>query len=174
MSSMPDGNRDRVTREHFTLSRSMEYFGEAELVRQCGHTRSDWPLVILKEGLDNGLDGCESAGVPPRITISVDDKHLVIGDNGAGIPPDVVKRICDFNSRTSDKSAYVSPSRGAMGNGSKLILAIPFALNGQGPTTTTIEACGVRHTITIDTDELRREPRIGRLEEQIVKTEGTT
>jgi hypothetical protein len=63
--------------------------------------------------------------------------------------------------------------RGAMGNGSKLILAIPFALNRQGPATTIIEVCGVRHTITIGTDELRREPRIGRPEEQIVKTEET-
>ena len=87
--------------------------------------------------------------MPARITIAVDDEHLVIGDNGAGIPPDVVKRICDFNSRTSDKAAYVSPSRGAMGNGSKLILAIPFALNRQGPSTTTIEACDVLHTIVV-------------------------
>ena len=44
-------------REHFTLSRSMEYFGEAELVRQCGHTRPYWLLLTLKEALDNGLDG---------------------------------------------------------------------------------------------------------------------
>jgi hypothetical protein len=62
---------------------------------------------------------------------------------------------------------------GLSANGSKLILAVPFALNRQGPTTS-IAACGVLHTITIDTDELRREPRIGWSEKQIVKIEGTT
>ena len=177
MSLMLDENRDGAltnVREHFTLSRSLEYFNDAELIRQCGHPRSDWPLVILKEGLDNGLDGCESAGVAPEITISVDDTVLVIRDNGCGIPPDVVGRICDFTSRTSDKAAYVSPSRGAMGNGAKLILALPFALNQQRPTTVVIEACGTRHTIKVDIDEVRREPMVGRSEQQIVKTNGTT
>ena len=43
-----------------------------------------------------------------------------------------------------------------MGNSSKLILAIPFALNWQALATAIIKACGVRHTITIDTDELLR------------------
>jgi hypothetical protein len=159
-------------RETFTLSRSMEYFNEAELVRQCGHEKADWPILLLKELLDNTLDACESASIPPKIVISVDERQLVISDNGPGLPADVVTRILDFNTRTSDKAAYVSPSRGTMGNGLKLVLCIPFVLNRNRQTTTIIEARGIRHTITIDTDQVRREPKIGHQKDEIVKTEG--
>ena len=100
-------------RQAFSLSRSMEYFSAAELVRQCGYTQPDWPILLVKEGIDNGLDECETASIQPKITISVDQRQLTISDNGRGLPADVVKRILDFNSRTSDKAAYVSPSQWA-------------------------------------------------------------
>jgi hypothetical protein len=163
-----------MARETFSLSRAMVYFTEAELIRQSGHTQPDWPILIFKETLDNGLDSCESAGVPPKIAISIDEHHLVVSDNGPGLPADVVARILDFNSRTSDKAAYVGPSRGTMGNGLKLVLCVPFVLNENRQTTMVIEACGIRHVITIDTDEVRRQPKIGHRQEEIVKTEGTT
>lgn len=163
-----------IARETFSLSRSMEYFTEAELVRQCGYTRPDWPFVVAKEIIDDGLDACEAASIPPQITISVDERQLVISDNGTGIPAIVVERILDFHSRTSDKAAYVSPSRSTMGNGLKLVMAIPFVLNDQQPTTIIIESCGIRHNICIDTDQIRREPMIGDRKEEIVRTTGTT
>jgi hypothetical protein len=59
-------------RETFSLSRSMEYFTRDELVRQCGHSQSPWPILLLKELLDNALDACESALIQPKITVSVD------------------------------------------------------------------------------------------------------
>jgi hypothetical protein len=51
------------TRETFSVSRSMEYFTVAELVRQSGHNQSNWPILILKELLDNNLDAREA----PRV-----------------------------------------------------------------------------------------------------------
>jgi hypothetical protein len=60
-------------RETFSLSRSMEYFTRDELVRQCGHSQSQWPILLLKELLDNALDACESALIQPKITVSVDN-----------------------------------------------------------------------------------------------------
>jgi DNA topoisomerase VI subunit B len=162
-----------AVREHFSVSRAMEYFSEAELVRQSGHTPDEWPLMLVKEAVENGLDGAESASIPPRIEITVDGELLTVSDNGPGLAPGIVKRICDFNSRTSDKSSYVSPTRGQMGNGAKLLLAVPFILAGSQATVIIIEACGIRHTITIDINELLREPRIIRQQERIVKTAGT-
>ncbi len=162
-----------AAREHFSVSRAMEYFSEAELVRQSGHTVDEWPLMLVKEAVENALDGCESAALSPKIEITVDEELLTVTDNGPGIPGDIVRRICDFNSRTSDKSSYVSPTRGQMGNGAKLLLAVPFVLNQSRATYIVIEACGIRHRIGIDIDELRREPRIIRQHERIVKSTGT-
>ena len=48
---------DRVV---FKTSRLGEFCGQRELVMQTGHAIEDWPLVILKELVDNPLD-CQSA-----------------------------------------------------------------------------------------------------------------
>jgi hypothetical protein len=37
----------------------------------------------------------------------------VKGDNANGIQPETIKRILNFETRTSDKTAYRSPTRGA-------------------------------------------------------------
>src|SRR5437899_7319699 len=44
--------------------------------------------------------------------------------------------------RSSDKAAYVSPTRGAQGNALKTVLAIPYVLNSDQATTVSIEAQG--------------------------------
>jgi len=59
-------------RKAFTISRLAEFVSESELVKQIGHPVADWPLVILKELVDNALDEAEEAGVPPAIQIHVD------------------------------------------------------------------------------------------------------
>ena len=50
-------------RKAFTISRLAEFVSESELVKQIGHPVADWPLVTLKEALDNSLDEAEEAGV---------------------------------------------------------------------------------------------------------------
>jgi len=44
-----------LKRTMFETSRVLEYFTERELSYQTGHNKSDWPLVILKELMDNAL-----------------------------------------------------------------------------------------------------------------------
>ena len=39
----------------FTTSRLAEFCSERELVNQTGHGADDWPLVILKESVDNAI-----------------------------------------------------------------------------------------------------------------------
>jgi DNA topoisomerase VI subunit B len=81
----------QLNRQTFTTSRELEYFTEQELVTQTGYSRQEWfPRVLLKELVDNSLDAAETAGVPPVITITLDEDALTVSDNGPGIPADVV------------------------------------------------------------------------------------
>jgi DNA topoisomerase VI subunit B len=163
-----------LTREVFTTSRELEYFSEAELVTQTGYEREEWwPRVLVKELVDNGLDACEQSGAAPEISVALAGDTLTVTDNGPGIPDDVVDRILDFSSRTSDKAAYVSPTRGAQGNALKTVLAIPYVLNDGEPATVQIEALGQRHSITVSTDHVARRPQIEHRREEIVKIGGT-
>jgi DNA topoisomerase VI subunit B len=76
--------------------------------------------------------------------------QLTIADNGPGLPRDIVRRILNFSTRTSDKAVYRSPTRGAQGNALKTVLGIPWALGVRAPLV--IEAQGRRHGITVSVD----------------------
>ena len=55
----------KLTRVAFRVSRLMEFCTKRELQNQTGHSAYDWPLVVLKELMDNALDACEEAEVAP-------------------------------------------------------------------------------------------------------------
>ena len=57
----------RLDRTTFTTSRLLDFCSEKELTAQTGHDVDDWPLVIVKELVDNALDACEEAGIAPEI-----------------------------------------------------------------------------------------------------------
>ncbi len=139
----------QLGRTVFEVSRSEEYFNARELQAQTGQPVERFATVVLKELVDNALDACETAGVAPAITLGVAEDagrlHLTVDDNGAGLAPETVRRIRNFQTRTSDKAAYRSPTRGAQGNALKTVLGIPHALGARTPVM--IDACGVRHTI---------------------------
>lgn len=138
-----------LDRTHFNISRSAEYFDPKDLQAQTGRPVSAFGEVVLKELIDNALDACESSGIDPVIHIgvaTVDDRlMLCVSDNGAGISEQVINSILDFSTRTSDKSAYKSPTRGAQGNAFKTIIGIPHALGGGS---VVIESKGTRYEIT--------------------------
>jgi DNA topoisomerase VI subunit B len=152
-----------LRREAFTTARTLEFCSEKELVNQTGHSKEEWPLVILKELADNALDACEEVDVAPVIDISVSTRagrlYICVSDNGPGIPPETVKSTLDYTVRVSSREAYVSPTRGAQGNALKTLVAMPFALDGKSGTTE-IAAKDVVHAITFRVDQLRQEPVI--------------
>jgi DNA topoisomerase VI subunit B len=117
-------------RATFETSRAAEYFTIKELPAQTGQELGMFAMVTLKEAGDNGIDAAEAAGVAPAIVIELalsygDDRiRLAVQDNGGGIPPETVRRVLNFDTRTSDKSAYRSPLRGAQGNALKTILGM--------------------------------------------------
>jgi hypothetical protein len=164
--------RDTLSRSEFTTSRLADFASREELTRQIGHDPYRWPVVIVKELVDNALDDCERAGVAPVVDIAVDLDSITVSDNGRGIAPDVIERILDYSYKTSSNSAYVSPTRGQQGNAFQTLLAMDHALTGK-PGRTMIESGGVRHLITFDVDPISREPRLDHQRKAIAAAPGT-
>jgi hypothetical protein len=152
----------------------MDFLTQRGLIAECGHSPHHWPLVALKELVDNALDACEDHGVAPEIQVAVDDDGIVVSDNGPGIPPKVVNGVLDFQKRVSTREAYVGPTRGAQGNALKTLVALPFVLSGDVGRVT-ITSCGIRHEITLTKDQIRQEPVIN-CEQHVVDpaTKGAT
>lgn len=120
-----------IERTTFQTSRLLDFVSEKELTLQCGYGREDWPLVAVKELIDNALDACEEQGIAPEITLTVDESTITVADNGTGIPPETVDQLLDFSIRVSSREAYVAPDRGAQGNALKTLVAMPFVLDGE-------------------------------------------
>jgi DNA topoisomerase VI subunit B len=166
----------KLTRVPFTVSRLMEFCTRRELVNQTGHDVSEWPLVVLKELIDNALDACEEVGVAPVITVQVDGDEIAITDNGPGIPASVIDGVLDYSIRVSSREAYVSPTRGAQGNALKTIMPMGYVLDERGEaasSVTLIEAHGVLHRVKFCVDHIRQEPKITRIERASPVTVGT-
>jgi len=167
-----------LQRTMFETSRVLEYFTERELSYQTGHSRDAWPQVILKELMDNALDACENASTAPEIKVDLHDEGqfslIAMEDNGPGIKSEVITRILNFQTRTSDKEAYVSPTRGAQGNALKTVFAIPYVLSTNVPPegTCEVESRGIRHTVRVKLDMIKQEPRIEHGQVEIVKRPG--
>jgi DNA topoisomerase VI subunit B len=140
----------KVERTTFSVSRAAEYLDARELAAQTGQPVSSLATVALKELGDNALDASETAGVNPKLSVTVHQDSgrivLTVSDNGTGIKLEVVERILNFNTRTSDKALYCTPSRGLQGNALKTIVGLPFALGDEGPLLN-VTAHGVEHHI---------------------------
>ena len=149
----------KLERTTLRTSRLLDFCSRKELIAQTGHQPDAWPLVVLKELVDNALDACEEAEVGPEIIIRVDAAGITVTDNGPGIPAETITDVLDFSIRVSSREAYVAPDRGAQGNALKTIVAMPFVLDGnQGVLDVT--ASGVRHRIEFTVDPIRQEPVI--------------
>jgi DNA topoisomerase VI subunit B len=154
----------KLTRVPFQVSRLMEFCNRRELINQTGHDTFEWPLVVLKESVDNALDACEEAGIAPEIEVTVDDDKIIIADNGPGLPVGTIKSVLDYTVRVSSREAYCSPTRGAQGNALKTILPMGYVLDERygedAAGLTVIEAHGVAHHIRFSVDHIRQEPKI--------------
>jgi hypothetical protein len=148
---------DAITRTAFQTSRLLDFVSEKELTLQCGYGSLDWPLVAVKELVDNALDACEEQGVAPEIELTIDESSITVADNGAGIPPDVVDQLLDFSIRVSSREAYVAPDRGAQGNALKTIIAMPFVLDGEEGRVDIVGG-GVESKIAFSVDRIAQRP----------------
>jgi DNA topoisomerase VI subunit B len=146
-----------LTRTAFKTSRLMEFFTESELTQQIGQSKPYWRIVALKELIDNALDACENAGIPPEIEVRFDGGWMTVADNAGGIPDAVIKSSLDYMVRVSDKFNYISPTRGQLGNALKCIYAAPYVMDGeQGHVR--IETRGTAYDIFVTFDRIAQEP----------------
>ncbi len=120
----------KLQRQTFHTSRELDFFSQKELVAQIGHDVEEWPLVALKELIDNSLDGCEEHGIAPAIEVAADPTGISVSDNGPGIPDETIAGVLDFAVRASSREAYVAPTRGAQGNALKTLVAMPYVVAG--------------------------------------------
>ena len=147
----------------FSTPRLADFTSEKGLASLVGCGADDWPFVILKELGDNVIDACESGGiVEPHLSVAITDRAIVVEDNGPGIDPDVVRRICDYSKNTSSHAAYVGPERGQQGNALQTVFALSFVANGEHDADgeTIIESQGRQHRIAFTADPISREPKI--------------
>ena len=149
----------QLHRATLRTSRLLDFCSRKELIAQTGHQPEAWPLVVLKELVDNALDACEEAGVAPFIAVKVNKSGITVADNGPGIPTETIESVLDFSVRVSSREAYVAPDRGAQGNALKTIVAMPFVLDGERGQIE-VAGAGVRHRITFTVDIIRQEPVI--------------
>lgn len=167
-------SKTRLDRTTFQTSRLLDFCSRKELIAQTGHQPDAWPLVALKELVDNALDACEDAGAAPVVSVTVGDRGITVTDNGPGIPSETIVGVLDFAVRVSNREAYVAPDRGAQGNALKTIVAMPFVLDGQRGEIE-IASQGVRHRITMQVDRIRQEPVIDHARKSIENgKDGTT
>lgn len=151
----------RLNRTTFSTSRLLDFCSEKELTAQIGHDKDDWPLVVLKELMDNGLDACEEGGIAPEIKVTVDGDGITVADNGPGIPAKTIDGVLDYSVRVSNREAYVAPDRGAQGNALMTIVAMPFVLDGDRGQVD-VSAHGERHEVVFSVDRIRQQPVISR------------
>jgi DNA topoisomerase VI subunit B len=144
-------------RTAFRTRRLLDFVSEKELTLQCGYGPQDWPLVVVKELLDNAVDACEEQSLAPEITVAIDEAGITVADNGTGIPPEVVDRLLDFSIRVSSREAYVAPDRGAQGNALKTIIAMPFVLDGEQGRVDIVGG-GMRSEIAFCVDRIQQRP----------------
>jgi DNA topoisomerase VI subunit B len=157
-------------RSTFTTSRKLEYFSEGELSKQTGHSRKEWPRVVLRELIDNALDACDEMGIAPNVLVRCDATSIEVSDNAGGIPVETVQRMLEFDSRTSSRAIYVAPDRGAQGNALKTLVGIAHVINGR----LSIDSRQIRHSISIDFDVIRQEPVICHDTSPSARTTGTS
>ena len=140
-----------VERTVFATPRAAEFLELRALQAQTGQPAEAFGHVVVKELIDNALDGAETAGRAPNIDITTrtDDgiTFVTVTDNGAGITPATVDDVCDFTVLVSDKARYRGPARGAQGNALKTLLGIPYALGITEPVV--IESAGIHHELLV-------------------------
>jgi DNA topoisomerase VI subunit B len=93
-----------LARTTFETSRLLEFFTDKELRMQIGHGQYMWPIALLKELIDNALDACEAASIPPVVDVEVTADAFRVRDNGPGLPSTTLERSLDYAVRVSDNA----------------------------------------------------------------------
>jgi DNA topoisomerase VI subunit B len=172
--SRDDPMTHTLHRTTFATSRLLEYFSAKELSTQLGAGPPRWGIILLKELVDNALDACETAGTAPHIRITLSPDGFVVEDDGPGLPASTVARSLDYRVRVSDKTYYISPTRGQLGNALKCLWAAPYVVNPESPGVVQVTSQGRRQTVAVRLDPIGQEPKMAYTVEETFVKSGTT
>ena len=161
-----------LERTTFSTSRLLEFFTEKELTMQMGHSKDWWPIATIKELIDNALDACEIAGIQPHIEIAIGDDNFSVSDNGPGLPEKTLMRSLDYMVRVSDKTYYISPTRGQLGNALKCVYAAPFVASGESGRVE-IRVKDISYRVEISLDRIAQKPVMNVTTEDVPCKNGT-
>jgi DNA topoisomerase VI subunit B len=151
-------NGKAVPMEVISTSRLLDCIGsKEEWQRQSGYSMADAALGACRELVDNSLDACEEAGVPPVVSVKLDDTGLEVADNGRGMDVDTIRTLTDFGLRASSRAGRCAPSRGQQGNGFQACLALPYVLNGNVGRVD-ISSRGIRHELALSLNRVAQQP----------------
>jgi hypothetical protein len=112
------------------------FLDQATLPQKAGCQPDELIALVLKELIDNSLDADAEA------TITVDDSHWIVRDNGPGVDPDQVPNLFAVNRPLRSSKLKRLPSRGMLGNGLRVVTAWARRL--------TVETRGARLTLQVD------------------------
>lgn len=155
----------KLKRTTFEVNRALEFFSEKELEMQIGHGKEWWGIALLKELIDNSLDACEIGNIAPSIEVKINNDSFSVKDNGLGIPTETISKSLNYLNRVSDKTFYVSPTRGQMGNALKTVWAAPFVMDGKHGKVE-IWSKGIHHIVDVSIDRIAQIPVIGHKTEE--------
>jgi DNA topoisomerase VI subunit B len=160
-----------LARNTFQTSRLLEFFSEKELQMQIGFPKELWPIALLKEEIDNALDAAESVGRLPDLEGTLEADRLSVRHHGPGLPVKTLKRSLNYHVRVSDKTYYMSPSRGQLGNALKCLYAAPYMAHGEGGYVE-VTTGGTTHRIAVTLDRIAQQPDLRHLTlpDGVVKT----
>jgi DNA topoisomerase VI subunit B len=163
----------RTPRALLSFSRNLEFINQPELAKRMGIPLEGWLRATTKELIDNGLDAVEEAGVDPAITVTVDGRRLTVADNGPGMAPELVERLCKLTERTSTREPFAAPDRGAQGNALQTIMHLGFGY-GHETSRLTIDSQGINHQIALRANRLAGRVELERMATPTPAGDGTS
>ena len=117
-------------------------------------------MVLMKELIDNVLDACDTEGTPPEIDITLTPQGFTVADNGPGMSQALIERSRNCDIWVSNKTYFVSPSRGQLGNALKCLWAAPYAIAPDTLGFVEVTSLGLQHWIAVTVDQIAQEPTL--------------
>jgi hypothetical protein len=125
-------------REDWSLFRTLD-----GLQQRAGVPRNQLSRLVLKELADNGLDNSDKVTVQ---SLPENGNSYVVEDNGTGIDgaPEVIARLFSINRPMISSKLLRLPTRGALGNGLRVVAGAVLASGGSLVVTTRNQRVSLR------------------------------
>lgn len=108
------------TREDWTLFQNLDTLGQ-----KAGVSKEKIPALIAKELVDNALD------LGGNCSIGIQEDWFYVEDDGHGIDPGRIPDLFSISRPLVSSKLLRLPTRGALGNGLRVVTGAVIALNGQ-------------------------------------------